>query len=146
MYHRVIQLYKIPFQMLFTYRFLCNTEYRNQIFSFHSGGSCVGKVTQSCLTLCDPRDCHPRGSSVHGDSPGMNTGVGCHILLQGPNPSLFCLLHWQAGSLSLAPPARCLQMSTLFCFRLTVVMRLVARSWFLIYIILLQTVNILLSL
>ena len=21
---------------------------------------------QSCLTLCDPRDCSPRGSSVHG--------------------------------------------------------------------------------
>ena len=23
-------------------------------------------VTQSCLTLCDPMDCSPRGSSVHG--------------------------------------------------------------------------------
>ena len=23
------------------------------------------------------------GSSVHGDSPGKNTGVGCHALLQG---------------------------------------------------------------
>ena len=23
------------------------------------------------------------GSSVHGDSPGKNTGVGCHSLLQG---------------------------------------------------------------
>ena len=22
-------------------------------------------VTQSCLTLCDPMDCNPRGSSVH---------------------------------------------------------------------------------
>ena len=25
----------------------------------------------------------PPGSSVHGDSPGYNTGVGCHSLLQG---------------------------------------------------------------
>ena len=25
----------------------------------------------------------PPGSSVHGDSPGKNTGVGCHALLQG---------------------------------------------------------------
>ena len=25
---------------------------------------CV-KVTPSCLTLCDPRDCSPQGSSVH---------------------------------------------------------------------------------
>ena len=39
-------------------------------------------VTQSCLTLCDPMDCSLPGSSVHGDSPGKNTGVGCHALLQ----------------------------------------------------------------
>ena len=26
----------------------------------------VGLVTQSCLTLCDPMDCSPSGSSVHG--------------------------------------------------------------------------------
>ena len=40
-------------------------------------------VTQLCLTLCDPMDCSPPGSSVHGDSSGKNTGVGCHALLQG---------------------------------------------------------------
>ena len=34
-------------------------------------------VTQSCPTLCDPMDCRPPGSSVHGNSPGKNTGVGC---------------------------------------------------------------------
>ena len=28
-------------------------------------------------------DCTPPGSSVHGDSPSKNTGVGCHALLQG---------------------------------------------------------------
>ena len=28
-------------------------------------------------------DCSPPGSSVHGDSPGKNTGVGFHALLQG---------------------------------------------------------------
>ena len=39
-------------------------------------------VTQSCLTFCNPMDCSPPGSSVHGDSPGKNTGVGCHALLQ----------------------------------------------------------------
>ena len=27
---------------------------------------CVCVVTQSCLTLCDPMDCSPLGSSVHG--------------------------------------------------------------------------------
>ena len=30
-----------------------------------------------------PHDCSPPGSSVHGDSPGKNTGVGCHALPQG---------------------------------------------------------------
>ena len=39
-------------------------------------------------------DCSPPGSSVHGGSPGKNTGVGCHALLQeilpiqGSNPGL----------------------------------------------------------
>ena len=41
------------------------------------------------------------------DSPGKNTGVGCHarlqgiFLTQGLNLHLLCLLHWQAGSLPL---------------------------------------------
>ena len=38
------------------------------------------KSLQLCLTLCDPRDYSLPGSSVHGDSPGKNTGVGCHAL------------------------------------------------------------------
>ena len=33
-------------------------------------------VAQLCLTLCGPVDCSPPGSSVYGDSPGKNTGVG----------------------------------------------------------------------
>ena len=52
------------------------------------------RITQSCPTLCNPMDYSPPGSSVHEDSPGKNTGVGCHALLQGiiptqrPNPGL----------------------------------------------------------
>ena len=48
------------------------------------------KVAQLCPSLCDPMDCSPPGSTVHGDSPGKNTGVGCHALLQGifPTPGL----------------------------------------------------------
>ena len=44
------------------------------------------------------------------NSPGKNTGVGCHAPLhgifptQGSNSHLLCLLHWQAGLLSVAPP------------------------------------------
>ena len=44
-------------------------------------------VAQLCLTLCDSVDCSLPGSSVHGDSPGKNTGVGCHSLLQGIFPT-----------------------------------------------------------
>ena len=32
-------------------------------------------------------DCSPPDSSVHVDSPGKNTGVGCHSLLQGIFPA-----------------------------------------------------------
>ena len=36
---------------------------------------------------CNPINCSPTGSSVHGDSPGKNTSVGCHTLLQGIFPT-----------------------------------------------------------
>ena len=38
-------------------------------------------LLQSCLTLCDPRR-HPTRVPHPWDSPGKNTGVGCHFLLQ----------------------------------------------------------------
>ena len=46
------------------------------------------------------------------DSPGKNAEVGSCVLLQGifptqgSNPYLFCLLHWQTGSLLLMPPGK----------------------------------------
>ena len=51
-------------------------------------------VAQLCPTLWDPIDCSLPGCSVHGDSPGKNTGVGSLSLLQeifptqGWNPRL----------------------------------------------------------
>ena len=44
-------------------------------------------VTQLCLTLCNPMDGSPPGSSVHRDSPGKNTAVGCHFFSQGIFPT-----------------------------------------------------------
>ena len=38
----------------------------------------AAKSLQSCPTLCDPIDSGPPG----WDSPGKNTEVGCHFLLQ----------------------------------------------------------------
>ena len=58
----------------------------------HMQSALLCLVTQSCQTLFNPLDCSPPGSSVHGDSPGKNTRVGCRALLrrifptQGSNP------------------------------------------------------------
>ena len=38
-------------------------------------------------------DCIPPGSSVHGDSPGKNTEVGCHTLIQ----EIFPTQGWNPG-------------------------------------------------
>ena len=47
------------------------------IFSTLIPTAAAAKSLQSCLTLCEPtRLPHP------WDSPGKNTGVGCHFLLQ----------------------------------------------------------------
>ena len=80
-------------------------------------------VSQLCPTLFDPMDCSPPGTSIHGDSPGKNTELGCHALLQrilptqGSNPGfLHCIqilllsepprkpkiLEWVASSFSRA--------------------------------------------
>ena len=40
-----------------------------------------------CPTLCNPMDCSLPGSSIHEESPGKNTGVGGHALLQGIFPT-----------------------------------------------------------
>ena len=65
------------------------------------------KGLQSYLTLCNPaRLLRP------WDFSGKNTGVSCHALLQGMFPTQglnLCLLyplHWQGGSLPLAPPGK----------------------------------------
>ena len=65
---------------------------RKKVLFYHPAVLCL--VAQLCPILCDPMDCSPPGLSVCGDSPGKNTGVGCHVLLQrifpnqGSNPSL----------------------------------------------------------
>ena len=43
---------------------------------------CAAKSLQSCPALCDPRRRQPTRLSHPWDSPGKNTGVGCHFLLQ----------------------------------------------------------------
>ena len=48
---------------------------------FH-GPAAVAASLQSCPTLCSPGGQQPTGLHRPWDSPGKNTGVGCHFLLQ----------------------------------------------------------------
>ena len=71
---------------------------------------CCVLIHFSCVPLLWPYVLNPTRLLCPWDFPGKNTGVGCHLLLQGIFPTqqaslhLFCLLHCQAGSLPLAPP------------------------------------------
>ena len=68
------------------------------------------KLLQLCPTLCDPMDCSPPGSSVHGifqarilESFAMPFSKG---FSQPTDRTCVCLPHWQVGSLQLAPPGK----------------------------------------
>ena len=69
-------------------------------------GMCV-YCAESCLSLLRPQRLQPARLLHPQESPGKNTGVGCHFLLQGTFPtwgwnlSLLHLLHWQVNSLPL---------------------------------------------
>ena len=54
----------------------------------------AAKSLQLCLALCDPIDSSPPGSCPW-DSPGKNTGMGCHFLLQ-------CAWKWKVKVKSLS--------------------------------------------
>ena len=84
----------------------CNAAIRSEFLNYFDCCTVLCLVIQSCLTLRNPMDCSPLGSSVHGDSPGKNTEVGCHAILQGIFPTqgldpgllncrriLYCLSH-----------------------------------------------------
>ncbi|CAI9168916.1 unnamed protein product [Rangifer tarandus platyrhynchus] len=47
-----------------------------------SAAAAAAKSLQSCPTLCDPIDGSPPRLPRPWESPGKNTGVGCHFLLQ----------------------------------------------------------------
>ena len=66
-----------------------NHEEPRLMFQIHLVSYVLCLVAESRLTPCDPMDCGPPDSSVHGHSPGKKTGVGGHAL-QGdlPNPGI----------------------------------------------------------
>ena len=84
------------------------------------------KVASVMLTVCDPVDWSPFRPLCPWDSPGKNTAVGCHFLLQGIfptqelNPHLLRLPHWQAGSSPLVPPGKPVLDQMRLCCRISV--------------------------
>ena len=73
---------------------------------------CV-KSFKSCPTVCDPMDCSLPGSSVHGifqarilEWVAMPSSRDLPPLRDRTHPGLLPLLHWQVGSLPLAPPGK----------------------------------------
>ena len=57
---------------------ICTQE---EVQNLSSHAAAAAKSLQSCPTLCDPVDGSPLLRRPW-DSPGKNTGVGCHFLLQ----------------------------------------------------------------
>ena len=62
----------------------------------------------SHVQLLQPHGLYPARLLYPQDSPAKNTGVTCHVLLQGIfltqglNLCLLHLLHWQAGSFTMS--------------------------------------------
>ena len=54
----------------------------HSLFLVYNAAAAAAKSLQSCPTLCDPIDSSPPSSLHPWESPGKNTGVGCHFLLQ----------------------------------------------------------------
>ena len=88
---------------------------------------CAAQSLESCLSLCNPMDDSPPGSSVTGILHARTVEwVAIYFSSVSSIPrdqTLFlCLLHWQEGSLPLAPPSQvhkglncflvCLQLDT----------------------------------
>ena len=72
---------------------------------------CMLNPLQLCLTLCDPMECSPLCSSAHGT---LQARILEWVAIpssrvsptQWSNLTSYIYLHWQAGSLPLAPPGK----------------------------------------
>ena len=87
-----------------------------RFFALASSWRIVCQTLHACyITLVMSDSLRPHGWQLAKllcpwDSPGKDTRVGCHALLQGifptqgSNSHFLRLLHWRVGSLPLAPP------------------------------------------
>ena len=70
---------------------------------------CCRLVSKSCPTLLQTHELCSARLLCPWDSPGQNTRVDCHFLLQGIFQTQglnLCLLHWQVGSFTTDPPGK----------------------------------------
>ena len=82
----------------------------------HTERCLPAKLLQPCMTLCNPMDCSPADSSVHGILQArILEWVVCPPPGDLPDPFLLCLLHWQVGSLPLAPQGKPIYMYVCIC-------------------------------
>ena len=74
-------------------------------------GKCEEAVPSGCVCVLShsvvsyslrPYGLHPTRLLCAWNFPVKNTGMNCHFLLQGSNPSFLYLAHWQADSLPLS--------------------------------------------
>ena len=68
------------YEMFLPGKLIRNSVIKVSVGNWSSMHPLSAKSLQSCPTLCDPIDGSPPGSPW--DSPGKNTGAGCHFLLQ----------------------------------------------------------------
>ena len=79
------------------------------------------KSLQSCPTLCDPMECSSPGPLVHGILQARILERVAIPFSRGSSPPrdrtcVLHLLHWQVGSLPLAPPGKPFELSISYLF------------------------------
>ena len=76
---RLVAFRLLPFQKFVIFGATCLRAWKKE--PTLPACTCVCLVAQSGLSLCNPTDCTPARLFCPQDSPGKNTGVGCHFLL-----------------------------------------------------------------
>ena len=110
---------------------ICSSQTPN-LFLLHQSRWCMhAKSLQSCATVCDPMDCIPPGSSVHGilqarilEWIAISLSLGSFqprgiFPIQESNPPLLSLLHWRLVLYQLAQPGNPVPLVTIRLFSLS---------------------------
>ena len=77
---------------------------REEADLWYAAAAAAAKSPQSCPTVCDPHRQQPTRLLCPWDSPGRNTGVGCHFLPIYGIITGKLLLHFPTGIQSLRAP------------------------------------------